>query len=146
MRLLLAALCGVAAAAVGGLIMGEYPFRRFTPYVAGVLFGLVVSELLVAVAGRESVLVGVVSALCAGAGLAYAVWDDSGYGVRPIGVSAWASVAIGVVVAGGRGGWWQWVRKRPAQSGVQAVNEASTAQPESDTTSPTIEPSSRPKP
>ena len=141
MRLLLAVLCGVVVAAAGGLIMGEYPFRGFTPYIAGILFGLVVSELLVTVAGRESVVVGLVSALCAGGGLAYAVWDDSGYGVRPMAITAWVGVGIGVLVAGARGGWWQWFRDRRAQ----ASNEASTAQPVSETTAAPTDPSARRK-
>jgi hypothetical protein len=116
MRLLLALISGAAVAALGGLIMGEYPFRGFTPYIAGVLFGLVVSELIVSVAGRQNVVIGVASALCAGGGLAYAVWDDAGFGVRPIALAAWVGVAIGTIVAGARGGWWwAWREARAAR-------------------------------
>ena len=99
------------------------------------------SELLVTVAGRESVVVGLVSALCAGGGLAYAVWDDSGYGVRPMVITAWVGVGIGALVAGARGGWWQWFRDRRAQ----ASNEASTAQLVSETTAAPTDPSARRK-
>ena len=53
----------------------------------------------------------------AAAGLAYAVWDDSGYGIRPIAVVAWVGVAIGALVAGLRGGWWVAARSRRASPG-----------------------------
>jgi hypothetical protein len=112
MRHAFALLTGAAVAALGGLIVGEYPFRGSTPFVAGVLFGLVVAEVVVSVAGRQSVWFGVASAVFAGGGLAYAVWDDAGYGVRPISVLAWTGVVIGVVVAGLRGGWWAALRPR----------------------------------
>jgi hypothetical protein len=121
MRHAFALVAGVAVAAVGGLIVGEYPFHGWTPYIAGVLFGLVVAEVVVTLAGAETVWSGVVCALCTAGGLAYAVWDDAGYGVRPIGIAAWVGVAIGAVVAGLRGGWW--AARRSARG--QTVNDTS---------------------
>ena len=112
MRQPLAVAAGAFVAVVGGLILGEYPFTGWTPYVAGVLFGLVIAEVVVSIAGRQGAILGAVCALLAAGGLAFAVWDDSGYGIRPIAVAAWVGVAIGAVVAGLRGGWWVAARSR----------------------------------
>jgi hypothetical protein len=111
MRHLLALLVGAAVAALGGLIVGEYPFTGLTPYVAGVLFGLVVAEVVVTIAKTASLLLAAASAALAAAGLAYAVWDDAGYGVRPVSVSAWIGVAIAAAVAGLRSGGWREIRR-----------------------------------
>ena len=89
MRQPLAVAVGALVALVGGLILGEYPFTGWTPFVAGVLFGLVIAEVVVSVAGRQSAVLGAVCAALAAGGLAYAVWDDSGYGIRPIAAVAW---------------------------------------------------------
>ena len=110
MRQPLAVLAGAAVAALGGLIVGEYPFTGWTPYIAGVLFGLVVAEVVVSVAGRQGHVLAAASAVLAAAGLAYAVWDDSGYGIRPIALVAWVGVALGAVVAGLRAGWWRAIK------------------------------------
>lgn len=112
MRHLLALAAGAVVAVVGGLIVGEYSFTGFTPYVAGVLFGLVVAEVVVAIARHESTALAAACAVLAAAGLAYAVWDDAGYGVRPVAVSAWLGVAVAALVAGLRGGWWMSIRTR----------------------------------
>jgi hypothetical protein len=117
MRQPLAVVAGAFVALAGGLILGEYPFTGWTPYVAGILFGLVIAEVVVSIAGRQGVILGLACAALAAAGLAYAVWDDSGYGIRPIAVVAWVGVAIGALVAGLRGGWWLAARSRRASPG-----------------------------
>ena len=70
------------------------------------ILGVTRNRVVVSVAGAQSVWLGVASAVFTAAGLAYAVWDDAGYGVRPVSVAAWVGVALGAVVAGLRGGWW----------------------------------------
>src|SRR4051794_32732355 len=128
MRHALALVAGAALAGLGGLIVGEYPFHGWTPYLAGVLFGLVVAEVVVSVAGAQSVRLGVASAVFTAAGLAYAVWDDSGYGVRPISTAAWVGVAVGALVAGLRGGWWAaW---RPPASQAERQEDLTTGLPD----------------
>ena len=106
MRQVVAVVVGALAAAAGGFVVGEYAFTGATPFVAGVLFGLVISEIVVTVARKKTVALGLVSAVMAAAGLAYAVWDDAGYGVRPVAASAWVGVALAAVVAAVRGGMW----------------------------------------
>ena len=110
MRQPLAVLAGAVVAALGGLIVGAYPLTGTTPFIAGVLFGLVIAEVVVTVAGRQGRVLATVAAVLAAAGLAYAVWDDSGYGVRPIDVLAWIGVGLGALIAGLRAGWWRAVR------------------------------------
>jgi hypothetical protein len=95
---------GAATAALGALIVGEYPFRGWMPFVAGVLFGLVVAEVMVTVAMGATAVLGVAAAALAAAGLAYAARIDSGYGLHRIGAQAWAGVVIAAVVAGARAG------------------------------------------
>ena len=114
MRQPVAVVVGAAVAAVAGVIAGEYPFTGVVPLIAGILIGLAVSETIVAIARRQSVALGAVSACLAAAGTAYAVWDDAGFGVRPVAFSAWVAVAVAFVTAGARGGWW--THARPARS------------------------------
>ena len=104
MRQVLAVVIGAAVAALGGLILGEYPFTGITPYAAGLLFGLVVAEVIVSVGGQVGPIAGVASAVCTVGGLGWAIWISSGRGVSPIPGGAWAGLGVGVVVAALRGG------------------------------------------
>src|SRR4051812_5788223 len=106
MRQLAAVAVGVAAAGAGALIAGEYAFTGVVPYIAGILMGLAIAEIVVAIARRATLVLGSVCALLAAASVAYAIWDDAGYGIRPIAGTAWAGVAVAFVTSGLRGGWW----------------------------------------
>lgn len=99
-RRALAAGVGAVVAAIGALIFGEYDFSGATPYLGGVLFGLVVAESVLTVARRGTRLLAIVAAVESGAGLAWAAWISSGRGIAPIGASGYAAVAIGAAVAG----------------------------------------------
>jgi hypothetical protein len=92
---------GGIVAVIGALIVGEYDFAGATPYVAGVLFGLVLAEAVLTVArGGTRALAAVAALECAG-GVAWAAWISSGRGVAPFPASGVAGAAIGAVVAGG---------------------------------------------
>jgi hypothetical protein len=104
---------GAAASALGGLILGEYDFSGATPYAAGLLFGLVVAELVLEVGKLRSWLVGLVAAACVAAGLGWAAWISSGEGLRPFPRPAWAAMAIGALTCGWRAGR----RVTPSMSG-----------------------------
>lgn len=95
---------GAAVAALGALILGEYEFTGAMPFVAGVLFGLVVAEVVVSVGRWTGVLPAVAAAVPTAVGLAWAAWIDSGEGLEPWPVLAWAAIALGVVAAGLRAG------------------------------------------
>jgi hypothetical protein len=67
MRHLLGVVAAVAAAAFGGLVLGEYELTGAMVFVAAALFGLAVAEVLVAVTRRadlaHAALAGVLTAL-----------------------------------------------------------------------------------
>jgi hypothetical protein len=91
--------CGVAVAVLGALVLGEYEFTGAMPYVAGLLFGLVVAEVIVGVGRHRSLVVGAVAAATAGGGLLRAAWTATGEGLRPLPVGVWPGIAIGAAAA-----------------------------------------------
>lgn len=120
MRLVLAVLIGAGVAALGGLILGEYPFTGIMPYVAGVLFALVVTEVIVSVGHQVGAVIAAASAVCTLGGLGWAIWISTGRGVSPVPAGAWAGLAIGGVVASLRGG----IRVSPAVTGVRQGDDS----------------------
>jgi hypothetical protein len=101
MRPLLAVLAAAAATALGALILGEYQLNGATPYVAGVLFGLVVAELAGFVAGRGALpppaLVAVV--VLPGLGMVWAAWISAGRSWQFVPTGAWVGAALAPVAA-----------------------------------------------
>ena len=97
-RPLLALVAGAATAALGAMILGEYALRGLTAIVTGVVFGLVVGEVVVAVGRRQDLVVAVPAALIAGAGLLWAAWIWSGRPWTAVPAGAWTAVGIAVVV------------------------------------------------
>jgi hypothetical protein len=95
-RLVIAVLVGAALCAIGALILGEYEFSGLMPYAAGVLFGLVVAEVVTEISKRRTVALTVVSAVLVAGGLLWAAWISSGEGLRPLPAAAWAAVVLGV--------------------------------------------------
>jgi hypothetical protein len=95
---------GAAVAALGGAILGEYPFTGVTPYIAGALFALVVSEVIVSVGRRRDRVTAAAAAICTVAGLGWGVWISAGRGIEPVPVGGWVALVIGLVVALLRGG------------------------------------------
>ena len=72
MRQLASVLAGAAAAALGALILGEYELRGATPFIAGLLFGVVIAEVVVAVGRAGTARVAALSALLTSGGLIWA--------------------------------------------------------------------------
>lgn len=99
MRLALSVVAGAAVAAFGALILGEYEFKGTMPYVAGPLFGLVVAEVVLAVARRATPPLAVAAAALSSAGLVWAAWISSGRDWDYVPSAAWAAVALGAAVA-----------------------------------------------
>ena len=95
------------ACAVGALILGEYEFSGATPIGAGVLFGLVISEIVIEVGALRAPVIGVLSAAMVAGGLAWAGWVSSGEGLRPFPNGAWVAMAVGAVACGARTGGWR---------------------------------------
>ena len=91
--------CGVAAAALGALILGEYEFTGSLPFVAGPLFGLVIGEIVVGIGRARSVLVATIGATAAFAGIVWAGWIDSSEGVEPVKALVWVAAPLAAVAA-----------------------------------------------
>lgn len=92
-------ICGTAAALLGALILGEYEFTGMLPFVAGPLFGLAVSEIVVSVGRSRSLLVAAPTAAVAFAGVMWAGWIDSSEGVEPIKALAWVAAVLAFLAA-----------------------------------------------
>lgn len=100
MRQLLAVLAAAAAAALGALILGEYEMTGSTPYVEGVLFGLVVAELVITIAKpRPSPLAMAAAAAAPAAGMVWAAWISSGRDWDYVPDAAWIGVVLAAVAA-----------------------------------------------
>ena len=110
MRRPVSLLAGAAVSALGALILGEYEFTGWFPYVAGVLFGLVVAETVVGVGHWRGPVPAVAAATLSAAGLAWAAWIDSGEGLEPWPSLAWVAMALGAGAAALRA----WGRDEPA--------------------------------
>jgi hypothetical protein len=94
------------ACALGGLILGEYQFEGALPYGAGLLFGLVVGELVAELGRVRSWLVALLSAAMVAAALALAVYISTGRGLNPFPMAGWAAIAIGAATVAWRTGGW----------------------------------------
>ncbi|HEY2812938.1 MAG TPA: hypothetical protein VGJ03_05705 [Acidimicrobiales bacterium] len=91
---------------VGALILGEYQFTGLTPFAAGLLFGLVVSEFVLEIGKTRSPLIGIVTGAMVAGALGWAAWISSGEGLRPFPTLGWVAMALGALAAGGRTGGW----------------------------------------
>lgn len=99
MRRILPVLAGVAVAAFGALVAGEYEYQGLVPLFTGLALGLLVSE-AVALGGqwRGWAPASIAAALAAGAVL-WGGWIASGHGVAPYPFLAWVGAALGAAVA-----------------------------------------------
>jgi len=118
-RLVLAVVVGAGIAAVGGVILGEYPFTGIMPYLTGVLFALVVAEVMLSIGRQTGPVTGLASAVCTVGGLGWAIWISTGRGVSSVPTGAWAALVIGGVVALVRGG----VRMSRSESSSLEAND-----------------------
>src|SRR3954470_7372907 len=106
-------MAGAVASIVGALILGEYEFTGATPIGAGVLFGLVISEILLEIGAPRHPVIGLVAAAMVAGALAWAAWYgvSAGEGLRPFPTGGWVAMVCGALAAGVRTGGWR--RSRP---------------------------------
>jgi hypothetical protein len=102
------------ASIVGALVLGEYQFEGLMPFGAGLLFGLVVGELVVSIAHSRSRVLACVSAVLVACGLGWAAWISSGEGLRPFPAMGWVAMALGAVATLARVGDWKQGKVRAA--------------------------------
>ncbi|MGI8776986.1 MAG: hypothetical protein ACR2LJ_06270 [Acidimicrobiales bacterium] len=102
-RRILGAAVGASTAALGAVVLGEYPFSGLVVLGAGILFGWFVAEVLVAVARWHGAGAAAVGAVLAGGGLIWAAWISEGHDLGYLSVEGWLAVALGMAAAGFRG-------------------------------------------
>ena len=98
MRRPLAFVAAVAAAALSGAILGEYDITGATPIIGGILFGIVVGEVVLVVAKGSDRMLAIAAGCATAAGLVLAIWDSSAH-FRFVHAWSWAAVAVGPVAA-----------------------------------------------
>ena len=98
-RALFALVLGAAVAALGALILGEYEFTGTLPWIAGLLFGLVVGEVVVSVGRSRHVVVAAIAAALSFGGVAWAGWIDSTEGLEPVKGVVWVAAGLAAVAA-----------------------------------------------
>ena len=94
-------IAGEAVAAIGALILGEYEFAGATPFIAGVLFGLAVAEMMITVAKAATVRMAAWAAVMGGGGILVAAWISSGRGIAPMPGMGFVAAALAALVAAG---------------------------------------------
>jgi hypothetical protein len=111
MRHVLGVAAATAAAVLGALILGEYDLSGLTAFVAAVLFGLAVAEVLVSVGRVSGLGYAVLAAALAGAGFAWAAWIFAGRDWDFVSGVRWAALPVGAVAAAA------WVRSSGRRGG-----------------------------
>lgn len=99
LRAVAGVVCGAVVAALGAVILGEYEFTGALPFVAGVLFGLVVGEVVVGVGKLRGWPSAVAAAALGFGGIAWAGWIDAGRGLEPMKGLVWVGAALAALVA-----------------------------------------------
>ena len=99
MRRALAVLVGAAVAALGAVILGEYPLQGGVALIAGLVFGMLVGQSVVSTARDRGGVLTTAAALFAGAGLVWAGWISTGHELSLLAAEGWGAVAVGVLAA-----------------------------------------------
>lgn len=103
---------GIGAAAVVAsvcaVILGEYPLTGATPWLAGAVFGVLLSEVALSVGKVRHPAVSVSVAASAALAVLYAAWISSGEGVAPYPAMAWPAAGLAAALAA----WRCWPRSR----------------------------------
>ncbi|MGI8662193.1 MAG: hypothetical protein ACR2LQ_03160 [Acidimicrobiales bacterium] len=103
-RALGALILGALASVLGGLMLGEYQFSGLLPYGAGLLFGLVIGELVAELGRQRSWPVALLAAPLVAGGLGLAVRISTGEGLEPFPIAGWIAIALGVLAVTWRTG------------------------------------------
>lgn len=98
MRTVLAVVAGAVLAAVAAVILGEYSFSGWVPWVAGVAVPVAVGETAALIAGRQPPALWVAISVLSAGGLAWGAWLSQGHGLAPISVGGWTAIALGALV------------------------------------------------
>lgn len=99
MRTLLAALAAAGTAALGGVILGEYTLANVVALVAGLLFGVVVAEAVVAVQRRPAPLATAAATVLTPMAWVWSLWISTGHHLGYASVAQWAATPVAGLAA-----------------------------------------------
>ncbi|MEX2659213.1 MAG: hypothetical protein WD232_05930 [Acidimicrobiales bacterium] len=99
MRRTVGIVVAVCGAALSAFILGEYEMVGIVPVMAGVVVGLLLSEVVVGIARWWGPVAAVLVGTLAVASLILAGWIDSSQGVEPYPTMAGVGAAVAAVVA-----------------------------------------------
>ncbi len=113
MRLALAVVLGVAAAAAGAVVLGDYPLSGSVPWLAALIIPLLIGVVMTLVAGGHRPALWIATGPLAAGSVAWGVRIATGWGLDPVPASCWAAMAISLVWPLA---WGLWCARRPAPS------------------------------
>ncbi|HEX4979208.1 MAG TPA: hypothetical protein VFV35_04010 [Acidimicrobiales bacterium] len=87
------------ASAFGAVLLGEQPLEGTTALVAGVLFGVVVAEVLVSVARAGDGYLALAAGVLTQAGFVWALYIETGHALDEAAPSGWAGAALAAAAA-----------------------------------------------
>ena len=94
-----AVLAAAVVAVAAAVVLGEYELVGGRALAAGVVFGIVVGEVLATLLKRADPYLLGAAALVAEAGLVWAVWISTGRDLGEASSTAWVAVALGAAAA-----------------------------------------------
>lgn len=97
MRTPLAVVGSAALAALGGAILGEYTLNGALALVGGLLYGLVVAEVVVAVERRPSPVGSAAATVFPPIGWVWSLWISNGHHLHYATTAQWASALVSAV-------------------------------------------------
>lgn len=105
MRTILALVIGGVLAVVMGLVLGEYPFVGFTPYLIAALVPAIMAATVVGVGQRHLVWLWAASGVLSAACIGWALWISTGQGLDPVPGGGWAAIALALAWPVARAGY-----------------------------------------
>jgi hypothetical protein len=98
---IVAVLVGLAVAALGAVILGEYPLVGVRALLAGLVFGVTVAELMADVSqpGPEEQHLAFAAAMLTEAGLVWATWISTGHELDTASTAAWLGIGVGMLAS-----------------------------------------------
>jgi hypothetical protein len=96
-----AVVVGLVAAALGAVILGEYPLIGARAVLAGLVFGVTVAELMADVSrpGPEEQYLPFAAAMITEGGLVWATWISTGHELETASTAAWIGIGVGMLAS-----------------------------------------------
>jgi hypothetical protein len=96
-RTVFAGLAGVAAAAGGAVVLGDYPLSGSVPWVAAIVIPLLVGVVMTVGAGAHQRELWVATGPLGALSMAWGVRIATGWGLDPVPAACWAAGAIALI-------------------------------------------------